>query len=69
MEITIDRTAAKIGEYIKHKKKMRKVIGYAIGEDGRDCYVSSSCDDGCGWRTYLTPMDEVTHKYVLVEMD
>lgn len=70
MNITTDKpNAAKIGEYVKHKKLIRKIIGYAIGEDGRDCYVSMSANDEYGWRTHLTPMDEVTDKYVRVSLD
>ena len=61
--IEVPDNAADLGVWIRHGKKFRKVIGYAIGEDGRVCYVTSYVHDGDGWRTYLVPVEEVGEVY------
>lgn len=71
MIISINKTnVAEVGDRIYYKKKMRKVIGYAVGDDGIDCYVTSFrslyVDGGYEWSTFLVPIDEV--KYKLVEV-
>lgn len=58
-----------IGEYIATKgKRLHKVIGYAVGDDGRPCYVTNSLKDCEGWRTYLTPVEDVACKYERIEL-
>lgn len=53
---------AKIGEHFRRGGKMRKIAGYAYGEDGKLCYVSVIIDRaGAEWRTYLTPCEEVEY--------
>lgn len=54
-----DLDCAQVGSYIKVKGKIKKVIGYAIGEDGRDCYVTGHGQDCYGWQTYLVPFEDV----------
>lgn len=73
MIITTDReNIAEIGDKIYHKKRFRKVIGYAIGDDGRDCYVTATStvfvDGRYEWCTFLVPIDEVKSKFVEVEL-
>ena len=59
---------AEIGDYVKVKGKLKKVIGYAVGEDGRPCYALQSSVDEIGWRTYLVPCEDVTEKWELVRL-
>lgn len=59
---------AEIGDYIEIKGKLNKVIGYAIGDDGRPCYVVDHGRDSLGWRTYLQPCEKVEHKWELVKL-
>ena len=59
---------AEVGDRIIVKGKVKKVIGYAIGEDGRPCYVVDHGRDHDGWRTYLEPCENVTEKWEKVEL-
>lgn len=55
----IPDSAADMGVWIRHRSKFRKVIGYAIGNDGRACYVTEHVHGYDGWQTYLVPVEEV----------
>ena len=59
---------AEVGDCIIVKGKVKKVIGYAIGEDYRPCYVVLLDQDHEGWRTYLQPVEKVEFKLERVEL-
>lgn len=59
LEMHIGATGFKVGDYVRRmdgKGASGKVIGYAVGDYGRECLVVDR-QGGNGWKTYLLPVE------------